>query len=834
MSSTTTSIWNNASGGSWSTKAAWNGVVPNSAAVAALLGTLSKAYTVTSGSNETVEMLTAQSGATLSLTSGVFDVDNTAGSSDLYDLGSVAVGGGATLAIGPVQGQSPWLDEIDGSGKLALTSSGASWATLADMTSHLVLKGGGAVSLAGHARIVGTTASQALFENVNDTISGFGTIGNGASGSSGNSGLALQNDSPGTIDANGAAGQTLVLDTGATAIENAGLLESTGVGGLTIDSAVKNDGRLIATAGVVTVNNANVSGNGDVMVGAGAELALDNSGLGVNDLFIGSAAANGGLVTTTAGNTTHVGVNGSFAGDWMQLNTDNFGTIAVVDNSTLNVNVLMVNEPSGIVKVMGKTATTTLEFCDGGGEILGGSVVLSDSVRNQLISNGVGANFQDYSDLSGSGVIGDGWLRLDVGAAGVVNSNGAAGLAIVADTLAMQANSESANTNDGLVETTGAGGLTIGGAFVNGGVLLASGAGALTLNGAEITSGGGRVEAVGDGRIVLEHGAAVSGQSDATISAQGALMTTAGDVGALADTFSVQSAILGTVDIVDNSTLIIGNPQVFNSGKIAIEGVAHATTLEIAGGQSLMLNGTGVVDLEGADSSILTAGPGAGMENYSETIEGAGRIGDSNMSWLENGFGATIDATGASGLAIDSNWFGNGGTVQSDSAGGLAIEQSIDNAGELVAKTGNIVVGGSVYGGGEIDIDGVGSVEVGQSESDTVVFGGGASGALILDHSAAFSAQTLGFGAGDSFDLRDFAYIKGSTGIASQSTFNPYDASLQLTNGATVSVSLDLQGDFLAADLGARHLRFSITDDGHEIGTTGLDGTKVTLVSTSA
>ena len=120
---------------------------------------------------------------------------------------------------------------------------GGSSTLLVDATT-VDLTGGGDVSLASGSQIIenadsplltvngGSLAALAL-DNVDNIISGAGTIGNSGDGL-----LSLTN--AGTIDAN-LSGETLTINTGNT-MTNTGTLEASNGGALLIDDAVNNSG----------------------------------------------------------------------------------------------------------------------------------------------------------------------------------------------------------------------------------------------------------------------------------------------------------------------------------------------------------------------------------------------------------------------------------------------------------------------------------------------------------------------------------------------------------------------------------------------------------------
>jgi hypothetical protein len=128
------------------------------------------------------------------------------------------------------------------------------------LTKNTTLDGGGTVILGDslNTEIVGK-ASGVMLTNVNDTIRGAGDIGGGL--------MALVNEAGGTIDAD--RNLRLTIDTGANTVINAGIIEATKSGRVTIAGAVGNTGTLIATGNKLTVMGV-VTGGGVVQIGGGA------------------------------------------------------------------------------------------------------------------------------------------------------------------------------------------------------------------------------------------------------------------------------------------------------------------------------------------------------------------------------------------------------------------------------------------------------------------------------------------------------------------------------------------------------------------------------------
>ena len=90
----------------------------------------------------------------------------------------------------------------------------------------MALYGGAQVQVTGNGQIFGSTTSSIDFEVKDAVITGGGSIGNGADAPAGD-GLSLTVTALGTVNANG--GRAMVLETGANAITNGGLIETTGL-----------------------------------------------------------------------------------------------------------------------------------------------------------------------------------------------------------------------------------------------------------------------------------------------------------------------------------------------------------------------------------------------------------------------------------------------------------------------------------------------------------------------------------------------------------------------------------------------------------------------------
>ncbi len=700
------------------------------------------AFTVTSSANEQIGFGWVNANATLDVAAGVFTIfAKTAPYSNLYNLGVVEIDSGATMKFGAAGSPSADSSEIFNNGKVAINGG-----TLLLAAPWFGLFGTGKVKLSGGTIQSATTGGGNTLQNETDKIVGFGTIGDGSAATGGN-GLHLTNTNGGTINANASA--ALVLNTGSNQIENAGTLETTGTGGLTIDSNMQQDGQLDATGtGALLINNALISGGGNVNVSATGLLTLNNGQLSIGGLVTTAA---GGTITTTSGNTVAVGASNSYAGDVLSTTLNNAGTIAIADNSTLNSDSSFLG--AGQLRLDGATGPTTLEAFNGGFTLdQTGGLLLSNSAENFVGANGAGEQLSNFSTIAGAGTIGDGYLRLYNAPTGVINADDAVGLTIEGDAAAVTAGTESSNFSAGVIETTGSGGLTLTGVLNNAGYLEAAGAGALLLNGALVNSGGGIVETLGSGSIVLKNNAEIYNQAYVWVSAADLLSTSSGDTSDMLETSVYNS---GTIAVANGSDLI-ADSHWQNSGTIKIKGNTSATMIEIASGKTLQFLGGGTVIMKGADSAIVSDGANTRLFNRDGIIEGAGVVGDANMV-VNNTTNGIIDATGATGFtldgaafntATDSSNFYNSGVIQSDSAGGVTIETTIYSPGQLIANTGQINAQDAVYGAGSATINGTGSILFGAEADSNVYFGAGATGSLVLARFPSVLRQRVGFRGG--------------------------------------------------------------------------------------
>jgi hypothetical protein len=226
----------------------------------------------------------------------------------------------------------------------------------------VTLSGGGQLTLTDNAfNLIEGVVSGATLKNVDNTISGAGSLGNGQ--------MVLVNEAAGVIDATGS--NALTIDTGASVVVNAGTIEAVGQGGLTIDGRVRNTGLLSVALGTLHVIGA-VAGGGSARISGGtldftgvfsqavsftgSEGVLEmaraptyhgtisgfstggGTSLDLDDIaFIGageatfSGTASGGVLTVTDGtHTANINLKGNFLGSTFAASSDGHGGTSVV------------------------------------------------------------------------------------------------------------------------------------------------------------------------------------------------------------------------------------------------------------------------------------------------------------------------------------------------------------------------------------------------------------------------------------------------------------------------------------------------------------------------
>jgi len=341
--------------------------------------------------------------------------DNTIDPATLTNAGDLEVDDSAELIFGS-------SNPIDNSGTIALNA--ALGQAILELDGLVTLQGKGKVTLTDNpGNVIESNGSAATLTNVNNTISGAGTIGD--------SKTILDNE--GTIDGTG-KNPLMIVSYFLLGGTNTGTIESSSTGGVKLSNIVlTNTGGLVEAAA------------------SGSHIDLDG------------AAIEGGTVKTVAGSTID-----AVAGTGQQFSPatfDNAGTFLLNNQSYIYLASNVDNTGSIVIENNG-TGETELEISSNVTLTGTGKLTLS-GLNSWLDSNQSGpvTLTNDGNTISGSGDIGDNDLTLD-NEAGVIDANNPL-LAMSINTLG------NTITNGTTIEATAGATLYVSSQITNAGKLIA-------------------------------------------------------------------------------------------------------------------------------------------------------------------------------------------------------------------------------------------------------------------------------------------------------------------------------------------------------------------------
>ncbi len=227
----------------------------------------------------------------------------------------------------------------------------------------------------------------------------------------------------------------------------------------------------------------------------------------------------------------------------------------------------------------------------------------------------------------------------------------------------------------------------------------------------------GSTTATASGTWTYTSGTLANGSQTLTASATDA----AGNVSALSNAVDpIIGALTGlqaaSLAVASNSVLDITG-AVDNTGTISLDATSNGADLAVIGNASL--TGNGHVNLSNnAGNAITSNGAVATLTNINNIIAGAGTIGDSYLTLINQG---TIDANGSVPLVINTggNTIINSGTLEGTSTGGVNIDGKVSNSKtiEALGTDAKVVIAGQVAdttsglilasgSGANVDLDG--------------------------------------------------------------------------------------------------------------------------------
>jgi hypothetical protein len=644
------------------------------------------------------------------------------------------------------------------------------------------LSGGGSVTMGGatpwNNAIGGSAPGQTLI-NVNNTISGAGTIG-------GNN-LNVVNDAAGVIDATDAATALTIDNGGASAtFTNYGLIEGAGAAGLAITSTSIHQisgGAIFAANGSQVVMNA-ASVTGGAVNSAGSGLVNVDSATFTNVTNKAKVDVNNGGALYLAGTLTNSGVI-SLAG---ASNGANF----FVSSGTL--------------------------YLTGGGTVALGGATPWDNDIGGAASGDTLVNVQNT--ISGAGNIGGNNLVIVNGAAGVIDAN-------TSNTLTLN-NGGAAVTNKGLMEATGGGNFTISGASIQnagGTVLAATGSQVALNNNASIT--GGTVRTSGTGVINIQGGNSFSSLTiggnvavlDGDVLHLGGAVTNNGVITAQGGGHGGGLGISGAVTLSGTGSVNIGGPNPWDTsigGDASNSVLTNDSTIQGEGH-------IGVVLVNGATGVIDGKGPGVGyglyLDGNSTAIANSGLIEATTGGLLTINDAITNGSTGKieanSGTVVVNAAIANQGLMEATGSGILNIDAGVTStgAGAIESHGGRVNVNTGVSGG--LAVDG-GLLDLTQSGvSNHVSFLAG--GTLRLDQSQSYTGSVTGFSktGTNALDLSDIGFVNASEASFVENAGGTSGV-LTVTNGSATT-HITLMGNYSTS-------KFVTSNDGHG-GTKVVDST---------
>jgi fibronectin-binding autotransporter adhesin len=493
--------------------------------------------------------------------------------------------------------------------------------------------------IAGSTTLSGT-GTVTMGNNANNIILGGGTLTNNQTiqggGDIGDANLTLINN--GTIDANQTTALTINPNGGTT---NTKTLEATAGGTL-----------VLAT---YAVNNA---GGTILATGTGSSVQLNNVSITSGTL---SSSLGGVIVSANTWNTPVSTLN--------NLTISSGTNVDIPNNNGLDLGTGTITN-NGTFSLQSSGNNTELVITGGNVTLTGsGNVIMSSNPGNMILAGTSGLMLTNVNNtISGAGEIGGGTGMLFVNqASGIVNASGG--------TLTINPYDSStttgSTTNTGLLEATAGGVLQLENTITNtGGTILATG-----------TSGG---MSPTPSTVELN---SVSITGGTLTSSSGGIIESINQWNTNLPTLTSLTISSGsTLDIPNNNGLALGAGTITNNGTINLQSTGNNTELVIAG--STTLSGTGIVMMSNNSANIFTGG---GTFTNGETIEGAGTIGNGNLTFVNNG---TVNATQPSILLINPNGgTTNGGTLEATAGGTLELTGStVANTGGLIEATGGTVL----------------------------------------------------------------------------------------------------------------------------------------------
>jgi Ca2+-binding RTX toxin-like protein len=619
------------------------------------------------------------------------------------------------------------------------------------------LSGGGVIAMGGGNLTGGSSSTTNILHNVDNSIQGTGTIGDGTFGST-----------------FGTFGFTLAIDNQADGVIN-------GTGNfLQLSGETTNAGTLEATVGGILDIESNVTQTGDGVIEA--------IGTG-SQVWLAQSTVKGGLITTSGGGTIHAKGTVTLDSTTDAGQVHNAGAFVVDDGVITTLNGTINN--TGSISLAGTGLNAVLKVATGGATLTGGGTVLLTPTTDDNAafftgqSGGTASVLHNVNNkIAGSGHIGDsisldGNLDLDNQAAGLISANTARSLTLEGMSI----------ENAGKIQSTSTGGLVTQDLVLRqtgAGIIQAAGAGALvTIKDTSVF--GGAAKSSGANASVMLENSVLEGVTLSTslggkfyVVQDGDLFP--GDPGwvTVFDGSSDSGAIHnnGIVEVTDHAILELDG-SIVNAGTLNVHSMSQEATMHVGSGGAT-LTGSGKLLLS-TDSHFSTEPVVTGFStstrttlHNASTISGAGTLGDGDENLL---------------LAIDNQASGIISGNNADAALVIDTGANVVNRGLLVANGGSLTVNDAVTGAGHAQIVHGGQLRFDGSFNQDVAFVGANAGNLQLNLlvQSQYTGDISGFAQGDTVTLHGKSFFA----LADSKPF-VWKENAQNTGG-TLSISLQTQ-----------------------------------------
>jgi hypothetical protein len=426
---------------------------------------------------------------------------------------------------------------------------------------------------------------------------------------------------------------------------------------------------------------------GNWSVAANWSAGVPNNGTNTFNVFIDNGRSQASAVTldinATINNLT-IDANDS-------LSIANAKVLTIAGTKIANAGSLSMNSSGNFTELIVGSPNVTLT----------GKLTMSNNANNYIFGSAAVDALTNQGTITGAGNIGDNQMTLVN--TGTINASQSAGLTIAAN---------GGTINTGTIQAS-AGPLTLTGMTVTntGGTISDAGQ---TLKVTNTTVNGGNVTLTGAANLSLTngviHGGTLTNSATGTIEVLGGFNNVLGG--------AITNPAGGLLKIDNNTGLTLEGGTYTKLGAVQINSSGNFSELIVD--SNVTLSGGSVTMSNNLNNFIFGVNTSDTLTNQ-ETISGAGRIGDNQMTLVNSG---TINSTQSTGITIQANGgVTNTGTIEA-TAGPLILSGNImtlSNAGGTIFDSGQTVqVTGTTISGGHVTLTGPATLQL----TNGVIHGG--------------------------------------------------------------------------------------------------------------